>query len=99
MSHEDSREDQNQPEATSQQPQTINDRLRELSRNPRTGGSKFVKLSGLGPISMIPIPSIPPPPPDLSREQLKALLIDFLDLLIDSKPLKQVPEPDPEDPS
>lgn len=110
MSHEDSREDQNQPDATPvEQPQTIPQRLRDLSRRPRTGDI-FVKGSSLGPLSIIPLPSIPPfegtpqtekqtaeSQPEPSREQLRKFLIDFLDSMASTKALKQAPWPDPDD--
>lgn len=97
---DDSQKDQKQPDATPVE-QSFHRRLKQLSRTPRTPGSpRFVKGTGLGPISVIGMPSIPPfeetpapePSPDLSKDQLKALLVDVLDLLADSKPPKQAPE-------
>lgn len=97
MNHAD--EEKDQPVENLQQ-QSIHQRLKQLSRTPRTGGSKFVKITGVGPISVIGMASIPPleesptqeSSPDLSKEQLKKFLIDFLNLLADSKPPVQAPE-------
>ena len=61
-------------------------KLRDLSRTPREGGGKFVDMnpSDLGPISVIPLPS----EPELSKEQLRQLLLDSLDSLAKNPPPK-----------
>ena len=67
--------------------ETLGQRLKRLSQSPATGGDRFVKGTGLGPISVHSASSSEKvPEPELSREQLKSLTLDFLDLLAKTPP-------------
>ena len=53
-------------ETISDEEPPIYQKLRELSRAPRTGGSKFVDIdpSDLGPVSFVSLPKLPDEPPE-----------------------------------